>query len=339
MKARILVIIPTFNRASFLMAAIRSVQDQTNSDWRLIVVDDNSTDDTAAMIETLSRTDHRISLVRSSGRQLGPGGARALGLTYRQNEDYVAFLDSDDTWMDYHIERLLGFLDGNKDVGGVFGDLRRCLADGSVLIESSITEEIGDLNNLPHQRRGDFAVLSGRNLLTAALRVRLCCTFQSAMFRSSVFDSVMIRPLSVGEDVLFTMEFISQGFVLAIDPLIHVKYIAHDSNISGANTAKEFGQVESVALSEETLWSNWIPAHVPLSRSSKKVIRQRLTEVRVWWLAYSCYQSRGEVLRARHWIIRAIKNDVFSPLAWRALAGLLLTRIPLPARKAAPSND
>ena len=49
------IILPTFNRASFLPRAFASIADQRFRDWELIVIDDGSTDDTAPVVEQLSR--------------------------------------------------------------------------------------------------------------------------------------------------------------------------------------------------------------------------------------------------------------------------------------------
>src|SRR5262249_46089627 len=69
------IIMPTFNRADTIKRAIRSVQAQTFTDWELIVVDDGSTDDTAARIEGC---DPRLKLIRQENQ--GTAGARNTGL-------------------------------------------------------------------------------------------------------------------------------------------------------------------------------------------------------------------------------------------------------------------
>jgi glycosyltransferase involved in cell wall biosynthesis len=89
---------PTFNRADTIKRAIRSVQAQTFTDWELIVVDDGSTDDTAARIEGC---DPRLKLIRQENQ--GTAGARNTGLRASAGS-YIAFLDSDDEWLPHHLE-------------------------------------------------------------------------------------------------------------------------------------------------------------------------------------------------------------------------------------------
>jgi glycosyltransferase involved in cell wall biosynthesis len=88
------VILATYNRAALLPRAIASVLAQEGARFELIVVDDASTDGTAAYLATLA--DPRIRTVRAE-RNLGPSGARNRGLAAARG-DIVAFLDSDDTY-------------------------------------------------------------------------------------------------------------------------------------------------------------------------------------------------------------------------------------------------
>ncbi len=92
---RFSVIIPVFNRASFIIEAIESVLNQTYRDFELIVVDDGSTDDTPRVIKN-----YPITIIRQPNR--GVSAARNSGIKAAKGE-IIAFLDSDDIW---HREKL-----------------------------------------------------------------------------------------------------------------------------------------------------------------------------------------------------------------------------------------
>lgn len=85
------VIIPTYNRAHFLLTAIKSVQNQTYSNIQIIVVDDGSTDNTRALVENLEDVEYYFQENKKQG------AARNLGLSKAKGE-YIASLDSDDQW-------------------------------------------------------------------------------------------------------------------------------------------------------------------------------------------------------------------------------------------------
>lgn len=88
------VIIPTYNRADTLVRAVSSALAQTHTDIDVIVVDDGSQDDTAAILAPLA--DPRLRLVRHATNR-GAGAARNTGLAASQSA-FVAWLDSDDAW-------------------------------------------------------------------------------------------------------------------------------------------------------------------------------------------------------------------------------------------------
>lgn len=90
------VIMPVYNGERYIETAIRSVIDQTYGNWKLIVVNDGSTDSTCSIVERLSSEDSRIILVHNGGDK-GAAGSRNYGLDMCSSE-YVAFLDSDDVW-------------------------------------------------------------------------------------------------------------------------------------------------------------------------------------------------------------------------------------------------
>ena len=97
MSLLISVVIPTFNRSSHVVEAVRSVLKQTLLPFEILVVDDGSTDDTA---EALAPFDDRIRYLKIPNG--GASGARNHGVREALG-DWIAFLDSDDTW---HSEKL-----------------------------------------------------------------------------------------------------------------------------------------------------------------------------------------------------------------------------------------
>lgn len=87
------IITPCYNSAQYIAQTIASVQQQTLTTWEMIVVDDGSTDDSAAIVQTMSEEDGRIKLVQKENG--GSASARKLALSMAKGE-YIQFLDADD---------------------------------------------------------------------------------------------------------------------------------------------------------------------------------------------------------------------------------------------------
>lgn len=115
-KPTVSVIIPTYNRAGMVGAAIESLLAQTRRPAQIIVVDDGSTDDTP---DVLARYSGGITAIYQENR--GRSAARNMGLLHAAS-DYVAFLDSDDTLPQESIALRADVLDSSPNVDIVYGD-------------------------------------------------------------------------------------------------------------------------------------------------------------------------------------------------------------------------
>ncbi|MGD1919378.1 MAG: glycosyltransferase family 2 protein [Pleurocapsa sp.] len=91
------VVIPTYNRGDLILRAINSVCSQSYKNWEIIVVDDNSQDNTAEVVQEIIDRDRPIRYYRHS-TNLGGSTARNTGIKQARGE-YIAFLDSDDVWL------------------------------------------------------------------------------------------------------------------------------------------------------------------------------------------------------------------------------------------------
>lgn len=105
------VVIPVYDRATTLRAAIRSVLAQREQDFEIIVVDDGSHDNPAEVVQAMG--DGRVSLFRQENR--GGGAARNAGIA-RAGGQFIAFLDSDDEFLPHHLERMRRLLDQSSDL-------------------------------------------------------------------------------------------------------------------------------------------------------------------------------------------------------------------------------
>jgi glycosyltransferase involved in cell wall biosynthesis len=107
------VVIPVYNRARSLGIALRSVLQQTEQDFEIIVVDDGSNDQPEQIVEAAG--DPRIRFVRQENR--GGSAARNAGID-RARGRFVAFLDSDDRFLPHHLAAMRQLLETTEDSAG-----------------------------------------------------------------------------------------------------------------------------------------------------------------------------------------------------------------------------
>ena len=159
------VVMPTFNHAQFLRDSIGSVVAQTYSNWKLIIVNNFSTDETVQIVESFE--DPRISLINYQNHGI-IAAARNQGIQAASGE-LIAFLDSDDLWYPNKLSMSVQqFLEGNEIIchGELWVEegrksrkifygprknaeyqnlLRRgnCISTSAVVVRTSLIKEVG----------------------------------------------------------------------------------------------------------------------------------------------------------------------------------------------------
>lgn len=142
------IVIPAYNRARSITTTIESVLRQTYRDFELIVVDDGSTDDTAARIEAFGDA---VKLIRQENK--GITGARNTGLRHARGK-WIALQDSDDIWLPQKLERHIQDMKEHPELKVFFVE---CWLQRSHLGEAEVLSFIhsGFVNEL----KGQFTVI------------------------------------------------------------------------------------------------------------------------------------------------------------------------------------
>jgi glycosyltransferase involved in cell wall biosynthesis len=130
---KVSVTIPTYNRAHLIGYAIDSVLKQTYADVEIVVIDDGSTDGTA---DVVARYGDRVRYYWQPNG--GLGAARNAGLD-RATGDCIAFLDSDDYWLEHKLELQVALLKRLPEVGFTFTEFSILKDDGRVIHGGSRT--------------------------------------------------------------------------------------------------------------------------------------------------------------------------------------------------------
>lgn len=106
------IITPSYNSKKFIKETIHSVLSQTYKNWEMIIVDDNSNDNSVEFISNIISNEPRIKFVKLN-QNCGAANARNKALELAQGK-YIAFLDSDDLWYPEKLETQLNFMKQNN---------------------------------------------------------------------------------------------------------------------------------------------------------------------------------------------------------------------------------
>jgi O-antigen biosynthesis protein len=165
MRPLVSAVIPTYNRAHMVERAIASVLAQTYRPLEIIVVDDGSTDDTAARVARLSAPEVRYHRTPSNA---GASAARNLGISEARGE-LIGFLDVDDEWLPEKTARQVDcFQAASEKVGLVYCGIRE------------VSPNWPPVDRIPEHRGDLFETLRVVNVLRTS----------GVMARRDVFDKV-----------------------------------------------------------------------------------------------------------------------------------------------------
>ena len=178
MNELVSIIMPSYNSSTFIGMSIDSVLKQTYTNWELLITDDCSTDNTRDVVQQYANKDLRIKLFKLE-QNSGAGIARNNSIKEAKGR-FIAFLDSDDMWKPYKLERQLAFMqeigcqfshsytlvvDENDKVVGLNKKPYKVTFQSTKLINyigtSSViydTKDIGKFYMKPIRRRQDFAL-------------------------------------------------------------------------------------------------------------------------------------------------------------------------------------
>jgi teichuronic acid biosynthesis glycosyltransferase TuaG len=108
------IILPVYNSKNFILDTLRSVINQTYKNWRLLIVDDNSTDGTRKLINDFINKNinkKKFVLIKNK-KNKGQAFSRNLALKHC-NSEYIAFIDSDDLWEENKLKIQIKYISDN----------------------------------------------------------------------------------------------------------------------------------------------------------------------------------------------------------------------------------
>jgi glycosyltransferase involved in cell wall biosynthesis len=131
------VVIPTYNRANIISKALESVFAQSYTNYEIIVVDDGSTDSTQQILKQYAG-----SIKYYKQKNQGAASARNLGIE-KSKGDYIAFLDSDDSWFPEKLKKVIDSIEIKPETGLFYSDFKRIDREGRLLKKENCKHIVG----------------------------------------------------------------------------------------------------------------------------------------------------------------------------------------------------
>lgn len=164
------ILLGTYNGARYVREQIFSIQRQKVDNWRMLVRDDGSTDETLEMLKTISSADRRIRLVEDQEQNLGVIGNYARLMVEARNEGakVVFFSDQDDLWLP---DKIIGHLQHLESLQNQYGKEMPLLVHSDLMV---VDEKINILNRsfmnyqgIGHENDSQLKILLVQNFVTA----------------------------------------------------------------------------------------------------------------------------------------------------------------------------
>ena len=216
------VVMPVFNGARYLGAAIQSLLEQTLAEFELIVVDDGSTDETPAIVERFLRQDQRLRFFRSP-RNLGISLTLNRGLAVARGI-FIARMDADDVALPHRLARQVSFLEEHPEIALVGTAMRYIDENGTVI--------------------GTANCVTGWEKIQKIVHLRSPAAHPTWMFRRSLLSTLGgYRNNPPAEDYDFVLRLITNGG--RIDNIPDVSLL---HRIAEGNTVSERALEQQLAI-------------------------------------------------------------------------------------------
>ena len=284
------IVIPTYNHAPMLQRALATVIEQTYQNWNAIVVNNFSTDNTLDVVAKFN--DPRIQCVNFRNNGV-IGASRNEGITLSTGE-YVAFLDSDDTWFPTKIEKCVASLESGSDLV--------CHAEYWI-------DESGKSRLVAY---GPSEAATHHNLIYKGNRISTSATMVRATLLKEVngFDTSPELISTEDYDLWIRLAAKSNRFAFIDEPL--GEYHRHDNNVSA--------NIEKHLAAELALLAKHFSVNAQLENS---LARRRRKALAYYGAGRSLHRTNKHFLALKKYS----RSMIIWPISLRLYAAVLLSLV------------
>lgn len=195
------IVVPTYNRAHFILRAIESVKKQNFQDWELLIVDDGSTDNTKEVVQT-ELADQRIKYIYQTNAK--ESAARNHGMRLAKGK-FICLLDSDDIYHDNHLTVLHQRITQENECVGFYHTFSWIDKNGQKTAREIVTES---------SENGPWAVIQNQVLVNNVCLARAIC--ERMQFREDLYvneDKEFFLRISADYPVFIIPEYTTTVFI------------------------------------------------------------------------------------------------------------------------------
>jgi len=310
------VIIPFYNREKLLARAIESVLAQTYPYWEIVLVDDGSADDSAAIAQTFCRSlPKKIRLIQQHNK--GEGEARNLGIKNALGE-FIALLDSDDAWRPNLLDSITDVFFYSDEVDWIYYDAQRVDSYGKVIIPSVFDDKSGtDFRKLKCKIIKKLHLIEDPYLLYVAITSTIKVGANSIV-RRKVFESVAYNPnMRVGVDRLLVIEAISRGVRLGYVNEVLLDVYMHGENISINSQNNQEFKKDFLIYKDLIKVYEYVEKSIVLTRREQKGLKRRLSNLN-YWLGYLMVISHKNPTLGFYYMRKGMRMWLLNPYFWKS---------------------
>lgn len=229
---KVSVIIPVYNAAPYIADTLRSVQQQTMTDYEVLLVDDHGQDDSMSVAMATIGEDSRFRSIETPVNS-GPGVARNIGIKVAQGE-YIAFLDSDDLWEPTFLEALLRSATAN--------DRQKDLSYCQLRYRGGCKD--GQEHSNPVLKSGEFTPVKKKHFLNRFVTFSVCFLFR----KSFLLENNLWFPANKNsEDTNFLTRCLLLAETIAcVDTPLYIYNVRENSLTTGHNPCRCKERMEAV---------------------------------------------------------------------------------------------
>jgi hypothetical protein len=317
------VVIPSYNRARSAITAIDSVLGQTYTNREIIFVDDGSTDETADAINRfLSERGVSGEDVRQFyQRNQGPSVARNKGIAEARGE-WIAFLDSDDTWLPDKLEWQIRTVDTFKNECGA------CFTDAKLLMNLGLNKTAFQAAARNYKQEVGIEVDCVASLAKS---------FGGPWIQTLIARTDLVRQIG-GFDVELHFaedyDFLFRLFGITQQCYVNIPLAVIDrTSPSVPDPCRHWERLEFRLQAQQLMFEKWLRMEPRLPEGVLKSVRQNLRAVQSAWA--NCCLEDGRYKEARRHVAKAAQYELTAALA---LKWMLATVVPQIARKMVPKS-